>query len=79
MVYDSAREVLCLSYFDFGLHTNGFSYEAKKSKIQGREMLLSMWAEIIMVEEYQLGQRKDIPLPVFSSAPSASSLLTISP
>ena len=56
MEYDSTREVLCLSYLDKGLYF-GYSYGAKKFKIEGREISLGMWTEIMMVEEHQSGQR----------------------
>merc|ERR1740124_774190 len=79
MEYDNAREVLCLSYLDLGLYFNGYSYGTEKFKIEGREMSLGMWTEIMMVEEHQPGERKNITLPVFSSAPSTSPSTSPSP
>merc|ERR1711957_207071 len=72
MEYLSAREVLCLSYLDDEISG------AKKFKIEGREMSLGMWTEIMMVEEHQSGQRQNISLPVFSAAPSTSSTPSVS-
>ena len=70
MEYNSARKVLCLSYLSYGPSNSGNSYGAKKFKIEGREMSSGVWTEIMMVEEP--GKRKNITLPVFSSAPSTS-------
>jgi len=78
MVYDSPREVLCLSYLDLGLDDDGYSHGANKFKIEARESSSSIWREIMIVEEHQSGQRQDIPLnslsPYPSSVPSPSSL-----
>jgi len=70
MEFESAREVLCLSYLDYGSFSGNF-YGAKKFRIEGREMSSGTWAEIMMVEEHQSGERQNITLPIFSTAPSS--------
>merc|ERR1740124_1544274 len=76
MEFDNTREVLCLSYLDHGLYRHN-NYGAKKFKIEGREMSSGVWTEIMMVEEHESGQRQDILLPVFSSAPSLAPFPTM--
>merc|ERR1740124_1850364 len=79
MVYDSPREVLCLSYLDLKVNDSGDSYGAKKFKIEGRQTSSSIWKEIMIVEEPLSGRRENFPLRPYSLPPSLQPTLQPTP
>merc|ERR1740124_752121 len=79
MVYDSPREVLCLSYLDLKVNDSGDSYGAKKFKIEGRRTSSSIWKEIMIVEEPLSGRRENFPLRPYSLPPSLQPTLQPTP